>query len=161
MKKGFTLLEVTITAVIVTLLIISTSYFNKEIITNNIKGAQLSLMKLYEAERLHYKDNKTYTDNLETIWKYQKRIPEYPVTIVDFRKRSIDKEKEPILHFRIDHYYIDIKTSNNNQKFKIIAKVPTADDLSKELPMFSINESKEITPKNKNRWIIKILPDIK
>ncbi len=154
MKTAFTLLEVTIITMIVAFLVISTNFFNKEIVSNNIKGAQLSLMKLYKAEKLYFKENKKYTDNLEKIWKYQKRIPEYPVTIVDFRKRSLHKEKEPILHFRIDHYYIDIKTSDNNQKFKIIAKVPTADKRSKELPVFTINNDKEKMPKSKNLWLI-------
>jgi Tfp pilus assembly protein PilE len=161
MKKAFTLLEVTIIVTIVAFLVVSTNYFNKEIISNNIKGAQLSLMKLYKAEKLYFKENKKYTNNLEIIWKYQKRIPEYPVTIVDFRKRSLHKEKEPIIHFRIDHYYIDIKTMNNNQEFKIIAKVPTADELSKELPIFTINHNKERTPKQKTLWLIDIKNDDK
>jgi Tfp pilus assembly protein PilE len=161
MKKAFTLLEMTITVTIVVFLIISTNYFNKEIISNNIKGAQLSLLKLYKAEKLYYKENKKYTDNLEIIWEYQKRIPEYPVTIVDFRKRSLHKEKEPILHFRIDHYYLDIKTTNNSQNFKIIAKVPTADELSKEFPIFTINEQGKRTPKTSKLWLIKIQDDDK
>jgi len=161
MKKAFTLLEVTITSVIIAFLILSTQYFDKEIIKNNLKGAQLSLLRLYEAERMYYKDHKEYTDKLETIWEYQKRIYEYPVTIVDFRKRSLHKEKEPIIHFRIDHYYIDIKVSKDKQKFKITAKVPRVDELSKELPEFSIDSLKNITPSNPQKWLIKILPDIK
>ena len=160
MKNAFTLLEVTITSVIIAFLILATQYFDREIISNNIKGAQLSLLRLYEAERLYYHKYKEYTDKLEVMWEYQKRIHEYPVTIVDFRKRSIHKEKEPILHFRIDHYYIDIEVSKDKQKFKITAKVPTVDELSKELPVFSIDNFKNLTPKNKDKWLIKILPDI-
>jgi Tfp pilus assembly protein PilE len=155
MKKAFTLLEVTITVVITAFLILFTSYFNREIKTNNIKGAQLSLRKLYEAEKLYYKEYKKYTSDLGIIWEYQKRIPEYPVTIVDFRKRSINKEKEPILHFRIDHYYIDIKTSPDNQKFEIIAKVPVADEESKTFSNYSINQDNEVTPKDPKQWLIK------
>ncbi len=161
MKTAFTLLEVTITATIVAFLILSTSYFDKEIISNNIKGAQLSLMKLYKAEKLYFKEHGKYTNSLEKMWKYQKRIPEYPVTIVDFRKRSLHKEKEPILHFRIDHYYIDIKTTENNQKFEITAKVPTADEMSKELPVFTINEMNEKKPESKKLWLINIEKDDK
>lgn len=161
MKKSFTLIEVTTITAIVAFLVISTNFFNKEIVSNNVKGAQLSLLKLYKAEKLYFKENKKYTDSLEKIWKYQKRIPEYPVTIVDFRKRSLNREKEPILHFRIDHYYIDIKTSNHNKKFKIIAKVPTADKLSKEFPIFTINNDKEKTPDSKKLWLINIQSDDK
>lgn len=156
MKKGFTLLELTIITAMVSLLILSTNYFQKETKSNNIKGAQLSIMKLYETENLYYRENKKYTDDLNLLWKYHKRIPQYPVTIVDVRKRTVNKEKEPIKYFRIDHYYIQVKTSDNNQKFKITAEIPTADKL--KLPSFSINQNKERSPKN---WLIKIESDKK
>jgi len=156
MKKGFTLLELTIVVVTVAVLIIATNYFRKETKSNNIKGAQLSLMKLYETEKLYYKENKKYTDNLDLLWKYHKRIPDYPVTIVDVRKRTVNKEKVPIKYFRIDHYYIKVKTSDDNQKFKITAEIPTADKY--KLPSFTIDQDKKVTPDNK-LWLIKFKTD--
>jgi len=154
MRKAFNLLESTIIITIVALLIIAASYFKRESKSNNIKGAQLSIMKIYETQKLYYKENKKYTDDLNILWKYHKRIPEYPVTIVDVRKRTVNKEKEPILYFRIDHYYLKVKTSENGQKFIIEAEVPTADKF--KLPKFTVNQDQELSPKEKDLWLIKI-----
>ena len=41
----------------------------------------------------------------------------------------------------------------------ITAKIPTADSMSKEMPVFSVNQDKELTPEDKTRWLIKIKDD--
>ena len=155
-KKAYTLLELTITIVLIAFLITANIYFIKETRKNNKWGAQLSIMRLYEAEQLYKKENGKYTDNLEEIWEYQKRILSYPVTIVDYRKRSINKEKEPIIRFRIDRYYINVKTFKNNTEFLIEAEVPIADKNYKEYPKFTVNQNKEVTPPYPDNWLIKI-----
>jgi len=154
MKKAFSLLESTIIIAIVAFLIIAASYFKRETKKNNMQGAQLAIMKLYETQKLFYKENNKYTEDLNLLWKYHKRIAKYPVTIVDVRKRTVDKEKEPIKHFRIDHYYLKIKTSENNQKFMIEAEIPTADKY--KLPKFTVNQDLVLTPKEKDLWLIKV-----
>ena len=151
-NKGFTIIELSITVVITIVILVATQFYKKATDENQLYGAQLTLMKLYESEKLNFKEKNQYTDDLKRLFYLQKRIPEYPVTIVDVRKRSLEKHKEPIKYFRIGNYDIDIKVAKGNQSFKI-----TANPIKKfkdKYPVFTIDNNKKRT--NPKKWTLKI-----
>jgi len=151
-KKGFTIIELSSLIVILIAILLGTQFYENAIVKNQLKGAQLALMKLYKTEKLHYEKNKEYTDNLKILWDLHLRIPEYPVTIIDVKERSLKKDKLPIKYFRIGDYDIEIKISENRQNFNIKAK--PINKYKEVYPAYSIDNNKQ--RKHPQSWTIKI-----
>lgn len=150
-RKGLTIVEAVSTLVLITALAIGISKYHTARNDNQKKGAQLAVMKLYETEQLYFKEHRKYTDNLKVLWEHQKRVPEYPVTLVDVRKRAIEKHKQKIEFLRIGDY--KLKVVLNNGGF-VINATPMKHTESKDFPIFSINHLKENNPKK--QWTLPI-----
>ncbi len=152
-NKGFTIIELSITITLSIIMLVATIFYKKATVENQLMGAQLALMKLYETQQLYFRENNEYTDNLDVLWEYHKRIPEYPVTIVDERKRSLKRDKIPIKYLRIGDYDIDIKVGKDKKSFKIKA-TPIHDSESKITTIFFIDQNKK--RKHPKKWTLEI-----
>lgn len=143
-RKGFVITELIVMIFLIALMALGIVYYGKAKVTNQQTGAQLAVMKLYHTELYYYQKYGKYTSDLQELWEYHNWIPHYPVTLVDVRDRSLEKHKLPIHYIRIGDYRVDPIISEDGKNFTIKAyPIPTSD--SKDLPIFTVNDKKELT----------------